>query len=133
MNQLNGVFATTVLLLAGCASHHGTYAPDCVAFAGNSVRLDGAGFVWDRFTDQVKVDDSGEVIDPYPDYPLRGSYSLDGQTVNMRADSGQSMDSLFLHKIDGTYRLLTAKQAQDWQRSGEYDNCVLTLGAGDSN
>ena len=128
-------YATGIMLFvfAGCASHQGEYAPDCMAFAGDTVSLAGDEFVWQRFTDQVKVDANGDVIDPYPDYPKRGRYSLEGDIVRLRTESGEDMDNLYLRRIDGSYRLLTAEQNGDWERTGRYDQCVLTLGSGDNS
>lgn len=118
----------TLVLLTGCASHHGTYEPACIAFAGDSVTLDGESFVWDRSTDAIRVDASGKAVDPYPDYPMRGSYSVAGSVVRMQADNGKDMDAHYLQKIAGTYRLLTEEQIENWRERGQYDDCVLTLG-----
>lgn len=128
MKVRNTSAVLTILLLAGCASHEGKYSPNCVAYAGSTVSLDGETFVWDRFTDQVRVDDNGNIIDGFPDYPKRGSYRIDGQTVYMESDSGQSMDNMYLHQSDATYLLLTAEENMSWQQTGEYGDCVLTLG-----
>ena len=125
--------ATLLFLLAGCASHHGNYAPGCTAFAGDTVSLAGDEFVWQRFTDQVKVDANGNVIDANPDYPKRGSYTLDGEMLRLRSESGENMENLYLRRIDGNYRLMTAEQNGTWERTGSYDQCVLTLGSGDNS
>lgn len=119
-------------LLTGCASHHGVYEPACIVFAGDRVTLADESFVWDRSTDAIKVDDEGNVVDSNPGYPVHGSYSVDGEVVRMRADSGRVMDPHYLRKIDGTYRLLTADQNENWELRGQYDNCVLTLGGEDA-
>lgn len=115
-----------VALLSGCASHDGNYAPGCVAYAGNQVELSGGTFVWDRFTDQIRVDSDGQIIDPFPDFPVSGNYTLDGRRMTMIAESGQSMQPMYLHQDGSDYRLLTADEDASWQSSGAFDNCVLT-------
>ena len=119
------------LMLSGCASHQGTYAPACVAFAGDTVSLDGDTFTWDRFTDEVRVDNDGHVRDAYPDFPKRGTYRIDGRAVYMRTHSGESMDTLFLHRNGDRYSLLTEKEDAAWQKTGQYDRCVLTRDDGE--
>lgn len=133
MNHRIHVTGILCFMLAGCASHQGQYAPDCVAFAGDTVSLEGDNFVWQRFTDQVKVDANGDVIDPFPEYPKRGSYTLDGATVRLTAESGETMENLYLRRIDGSYRLMTAEQNGSWRETGRYDQCVLTRGSGDKS
>lgn len=125
---------TTValILLSGCASHHGTYEPACIAFVGDSVTLDGKSFVWDRATDAIRVDDSGKAVNPSPNYPMKGSYTVDGDIVRMRTAEGKDLDVHYLYRIAGTYRLLNAQQKEDWQARGQYDDCVLTLGGEDA-
>lgn len=132
MNTRNGTAAVALIFLSGCASHHGTYEPACVAFAGDSVTLDGESFVWDRSTDAIRVDASGNAINPYPNYPMHGSYTVDGGAVRMRTADGKKLDAHYLHKIAGTYRLLDADQNENWQERGQYDDCVLTLGGEDA-
>lgn len=127
MNHCKSATVLTVLFLAGCASHEGEYSPACVAYAGSIVSLDGSQFVWERFTDQVRVDDDGKVIDPFPGYPRRGSYTLDGRAVYMTSESGESLETMYLHKRDDAYLLLTAEENTSWQQTGSFDECVLTL------
>ena len=128
MNVRHAVVLLTAALLGGCASHHGTYEPACIAFAGDSVTLDGESFTWDRSTDAVRVDADGRVIDRFPDYPHGGSYAMRGKLLRMQAEDGRPMSDYYLQKIAGRYRLLTADQNENWQERGQYDDCVLTLG-----
>ncbi len=132
MKSRNGTAILGLILLTGCASHHGTYEPACIAFAGDSVTLDGESFVWDRSTDAIRVDASGNRVDSNPNYPMRGSYSVSGNAVRMQSDNGTELDTRYLQKIAGRYRLLTAEQIENWQERGQYDNCVLTLGGEDA-
>jgi hypothetical protein len=121
------VTVLSALSLSACASHTGRYAPACIAYSGSHVTLNGDSFLWERFTDQVRVDDEGNVLEPYPDFPKRGSYSIDGQTLVMRSEGGATMDNMYLHRANGGYLLLTADDQHRWEKTGQYADCVLTL------
>jgi hypothetical protein len=115
------------ILLSGCVSHDGTYLPGCTAFAGNKITLDQGRFVWEKFTDEVVVNDDGEVIDQFPGYPLEGSYRIDGQVVHMEALSGKSLDSMYLQTSGSQHYLLTAEEFSSWEQSGKREDCALQL------
>jgi hypothetical protein len=115
--------------LSGCVSHEGTYSPDCIAYAGSNIELSDGRFVWEKFTDQVVVDDEGRVINQFPGYPIKGSYRIDGQTVYMESDDGESMETMYLHRRDNRYYLLTAEQSDTLRKTGKYPDCALMLGA----
>ena len=127
-----GVGIALVLLL-GCAGNNGTYAPDCVAFEGTTIELADGRFVMDKFTDQVEVDDTGKVRDPFPGYPVSGTYRFDGNVLHLQSDSGTELPVLYRVKTEGRYRLLTAEQFESWTTSDTIDDCALTLGAGSGN
>jgi hypothetical protein len=126
-------FAISLALLGGCASTDGRYAPACVAFEGDTIELDDGKFVMHKFTDQVDVDDSGNTRDPFPGYPMSGTYRLEGDALHMQSASGTALPVLYLVKADARYRLLTADQFDAWKTNETIDDCALTLGAGDSN
>jgi hypothetical protein len=112
--------------MAGCASYDGTYSPDCLAHAGNRITLDNGRFVWDKFTDQVLVNDAGEVVDQYPEYPLRGRYSLHGETVHFESYTGEPLPPMHLKREDNKTYLLTPKQLESWETPGTRPRCPLT-------
>ena len=116
-------------VVTGCANHDGLYRPGCIAYAGNTVELQGDRFVLDRFTDAVRVDDSGNVIDPYPEYPKRGRYSLNGKTLSMTTESGERLDNMHLLQNDGVFVLLTDSEHDAWKNAGSLPDCVLTRNA----
>ena len=122
-----------LVLIGGCANSSGKYAPGCVAFAGSTIELADGRFVMDRFTDQVEVDDSGKTRDPFPDYPISGTYRFDGNVLHLQSDSATELPVLYRVKNEGRYRLLTAEQFEAWQTSQTIDDCALTLGAGSSD
>ena len=114
------------VLLAGCASLDGSYWPGCPAFAGRNITLTGGRFVWDKFTDEVKLDDDGNFIDPFPGYPKRGSYRIDGTTVMMESDSGEAMPEIHWVRHDSRPYLLSAGQFTTWQETSTVEKCALT-------
>lgn len=120
-------------LLTACASHEGIYSPACAAYAGSNIELRNDQFTWEKFTDSVVVDDEGEIINQFPDYPMQGSYRIDGQTVIMETAAGEALANLYLHQ-DGERRyLLTAEQNEAWKQTGEYSDCPLVLGGNSDN
>lgn len=127
-------FATlcAATLLTACAPYEGRYAPDCTAYAGSIVSLQGSAFVWERFTDQVRVDDDGNIIEAYPDYPKRGTFRKEGSALHMETDAGAPLATMYLHKDGAAYRLLTDREHAAWERSGEFADCALTLNADDA-
>lgn len=112
-------------VLAGCKSAEGVYLPGCAAHAGDRIELRNGGFEWDKFTDQVDLDESGKRIDPFPGYPRRGSYEIEGQAVRMMADDNAS-ETFYLHVRDDRALLLTEAQHQASESGGGYDDCALT-------
>ena len=116
------------LLLCACASIEGGYSPDCIAFAGNTIDLTRGRFEWDRFTDEVRVDDDGSVIDAFPDYPKQGRYRVDGDRVLMTSDAGEALAVLHVvRSADRTY-LYTEDQYAAWRKDGSPARCPLVLG-----
>lgn len=114
-------------LLVGCVSHEGTYSPDCIAYAGSNISLDDGQFVWEKFTDEVIVNDDGEIVNQFPGYPMRGSYRIEGQTVHMESDAGESLEDMYLHRRDNRQYLLTAEQFRAWEETGKQADCALML------
>jgi hypothetical protein len=131
MRVLTTGLGIAFFLLAGCANNAGNYAPDCVAFEGETVELADGNFVLDKFTDQVEVDDAGNKKDPFPGYPMSGTYRLEGHVLHMQSDSGTTLPIRYLVKSEGRKRLPTAEQYDAWKTDGTIDDCALTLGAGD--
>lgn len=119
-----------IILLAGalsaCKNLDGVYLPGCPAYAGDRIELNGGSFTWDKFTDQVSVDAAGERIDPFPDYPREGSYTLDGAELNVLMADGGSDATFYLHHDNGRVLLLTEVQQAEWETSGRHDECALT-------
>ncbi len=118
---------------AGCATDAdvaGTYAPSCVAFEGSTIELSGDRFTWDRFTDEVTVDAAGNKIDPFPGFPVRGTYTVNDAVLRLTTDVGELAAELHLVRRPGQVYLLTAGEFAAWQQDGVVPKCALLLGAG---
>ncbi len=111
--------------LAGCKSVDGEFLPDCVAFAGDRISLSGGEFEWAKFTDEVSVDDDGNVVDAFPGYPRRGTFDIDGRNVRLAFADGGADETMHLHSHGSRILLLTDDQHTAWESSGRYDDCVL--------
>ena len=122
-------FPIAVLLavtVTGCASIDGVYRPDCIAFEGDVVTLKSGAFVWERFTDAVEIDANGKRIDPFPDYPIHGRYSRDGDRLELVTNDGRTLEPMFTHGGGAvpTY-LLTADQYRTLIEGGQHNGCRL--------
>lgn len=115
-------------LLSACNEDEGVFLPDCIAYAGDSIELADGRFEWDKFTDAVEVDASGNVVDPFPDYPRAGTYRRDGESVIMMGEDGNVLARMALVAYDGRPYLLTADEHAAWRATREMPNCALVLG-----
>ena len=113
--------------LHGCVSHDGTYTPSCIAYVGSNITLSNGEFIWEKFTDEVIVNDEGEVVDQFPGYPMHGTYSINGQTVLMKSADGEVTENMYLHRRDNHSYLYSAQQFEHWQSTGENAECPLML------
>lgn len=121
-------------ICAGCATDAdvaGMYAPSCVAFEGSTIELSGDRFTWDKFTDEVTVDAAGNTVDPFPGFPVRGTYTVDDDVLRLTTDVGELAAELHLVRRPGQVYLLTAGEFEAWRRDGAVPKCALLLGAGE--
>ena len=81
-----------------------------MAFEGDRVTLDNGRFEWARFTDVRTIGEDGKEIDPFPDYPKNGRYTVRSQTIEFRTDGGDRLDGHYLLQHDGSLYLLTSEQ-----------------------
>ncbi len=134
MNTNALILIAALASCAGCAtgtSVSGTYAPSCVAFEGDTIELSDNTFTWDKFTDEVSVDEAGNKVDPFPGFPVRGTYTVEDDVVSLVTNVGELAAELYLvHRPDQVY-LLTEAEFEAWRRDGTVPNCALLLGAGD--
>lgn len=116
-----------VCCLAGCKAVDGRYEPGCMAYAGSTILLSDGTFSWDKFTDAVNLDENGNVIDAFPNYPKRGTYRIDEPKVVLTFESDGSVTTLHMNRNDdGRVALLTDEQQAAWATSGRLDECALT-------
>lgn len=128
------ILLTSLGVLAGCAGGPdvtGTYAPSCIAYEGDTVELADSRFTWDKFTDEVTVDDAGNTVDPFPGFPVRGTYTVDDDVLSLTTDVGELAAEFYLVRRPGQLFLLSDREFEAWQRDGEVPECALLLGAGD--
>ena len=111
-------------LLVGCKAIEGTYEPGCIAYEGDRITLSGGRFEWGKFTDQVVLDDDGNIVNQFPGYPKSGSYRIDSETLHL-----SSGDVLHLRSHEGRYVLLTDAQFATQESTGEIDACALVRAA----
>ena len=117
-----------LFLLAACASHSGVYAPDCIAYAGDRIELRNGRFAWDKFTDQLRISEEGERVDPYPDYPVQGRYLMNGERLTFIAETDVSLPVLYLVERGHQFSLLSEPQYETFKETGDFANCALILG-----
>ena len=125
---------SSLAVTAGCAADMkiaGTYNPSCVAFEGNTIELSDSRFTWDKFTDEVTIDDSGNKVDPFPGFPVRGTYVVDDDVVRLTTDVGELAGEMHLVRRPGQVYLLTAAEFDAWERDGAVPACALLLGSGE--
>jgi len=120
--------AVIATLLFGCASHNGIYSPDCIAYEGSKISLSDGKFVWEKFTDSITVDDAGNVKNPFPGYPMQGSYRIKGQVLSLDSGGGESLAVMYLQEHRQRYYLLTAEEFESWERTGKVGACALVSG-----
>ena len=121
--------AAWALVLSGCTSYEGLYTPSCVAFAGSEIRLEDGRYVWGKFTDQIKIDEDGNKIDPFPGFPRRGEYDKQEYEITLLGADGAPVHTLFLFRLDGDIYLYTADETAAYESTGERPACPLVLQA----
>ncbi len=112
------------LVLVGCATIDGVYAPSCPSFAGSEITLADSSFVWRKFTDVVKIDKSGNKVDPYPGFPREGGYKASGNKLTLTATDGTTA-AFSIAKAGNSIYLLTASENTAYESSGEIPRCAL--------
>ncbi|MDH3640277.1 MAG: hypothetical protein OES09_17690 [Gammaproteobacteria bacterium] len=125
MNILRTVVIAFALFLAACANHEGQYEPACIAYEGDKIGLKGGHFKWHRFTDERKVDDSGNVKKPFPEFPKEGTYTLSDSRIEFQATDGTPIDDRILVEHAGERYLLTSKQHNVFMASNDMPECAL--------
>lgn len=118
-----------VSLLAACSSIDGMYRPACVAFEGETIQLNDGRFVWQRFTDERRIDQNGELIDPFPDFPKEGTYTLQSSVLQFSTNDGSDAYSYYLVQLGSDYYLLKQAENGAYLANGVLPDCALKLSA----
>lgn len=129
MKSIRISLIVSTLVLAACANQDGVYEPSCMAYEGNRIELRAGRFEWQRFTDQRTVDAEGNVIDPFPQYPKMGTYSVQGGRVEMTTDDNERLPDWFIVEHDGRRYLLSKKEHNAFQEAKNLSDCALALDA----
>jgi hypothetical protein len=112
-------------LCTSCAELSGVFEPDCIAMEGDRFVFAGGKFEWHKFTDERRLDADGNVIDPFPGYPLKGTVVLRGSTVELTTADGERLDDHFLLERGDSHYLLTRAQHAAVTAGGDLPECVL--------
>lgn len=128
MKTVHLFITCAALVLASCASSiEGVFEPACIAYAGDSITMLDGRFEWRRFTDQVNVDEDGNKIDPFPGFPVTGTYEVDNEQVSLFPDSGASASERFLLNHRDDLYLLTYEQNEAVLNNEKFPVCALKL------
>ncbi len=130
--MLRRILILPALLLLACASHEGMYEPACTAFEGDTIKLEDGRFTWRRFTDQRTVDDAGNVVDPFPDFPRTGTYRIASGRLELVTDDNVRLEDWYVIESAGKRYLLNGKQHGAFLESRELPRCALEYSALDS-
>ena len=128
MNSYSRLAILAGILVSGCATKgpQGVFEPACIAHAGDRIEMSGGRFEWDRFTDHVNVDDSGNRIDPYPDYPKTGTVATGKfSKLEFTGDDGTAVGERYLLDYRGRTYLLTYEQNEAVLDGEEMPACAL--------
>ena len=113
------------LALVACASNEGTYEPACIAYEGDRLNLAAGRFEWQRFTDERVVNESGDVVAPFPGFPKSGTYRVTDDKLELVTDEGVRLDDWFVIDHAGQRYLLDAKQHNTFVDTSELPECAL--------
>jgi len=119
------ILAAATLLASCAATVDGLFEPACIAYEGDTIELLDGRFEWRRFTDQVNVDEEGNKVDPFPGYPIVGTYTLQDERVSFVPDgSGETRDRYLLEYREEIY-LLTYEENEAALDTDTIPSCAL--------
>ncbi len=125
MNIRTLIACTATLVLAACASYDGDYSPSCPTFVANVVQLEKGAFTWTRLSDEVVIGDDGQPVNPYPDFPKKGSYEVDAGVVHMTTTEGKKLPPMYFHEAGEQLYLLSEVEHRSLGHTGEPPDCAL--------
>lgn len=113
--------------LWACTSQELLFEPSCIAYEGDSVLLRGTQFEWRKFSDQVPMGADSDRANPFPGYPVSGTYRLENERVEFKPENGAEIDDYYMLDHLGARYLLTAEAHQKFTADGQLQNCALKL------
>lgn len=125
--QRLSLFAATATLAACASTVDGVFEPACIAYEGDTIEMVDGRFEWRRFTDQVMVDDDGNRIDPFPDYPIAGKYSVKGERVTFVPDGSAAPRERYLLEYRQALYLLSYDENEAALDTDIIPSCALRL------
>lgn len=118
-----------MLSLVACANQQGVYEPACAAYEGDRLKLAAGHFEWQRFTDERVVNESGEVVPPFPGFPKSGTYRVTEEKLQLVTDDDVRLEDWFIVDHAGQRYLLDTKQHNVFLDGGELSECALRFTA----
>jgi len=91
--------------------------------------LAGSRFEWQRFTDERIVNESGEVVPPFPGFPKSGTYRVTEEKLQLVTDDNVRLEDWFTVDHAGHRYLLDAKQHNAFLDNGKLPECALRFTA----
>lgn len=77
----------------------------------------------------MRIDEDGNRVDPYPEYPRKGRVESSGSTLRFVGDDGELIGEFIGYRVDGQRFLLT-EQEHSAVRAGEsVPDCALVQSA----
>lgn len=125
MNVRTTLLVLCACLASGCATYEGSYSPSCPTYAGDTIELRNGEFTWSKYTDEVVVDEDGNKVERFPDYPIRGAYKVSGKELRMTGADGQALPVMHLYTDGGRLFLYTMDEMRALGASGERPDCPL--------
>ena len=119
-----------ISLLTACTNIEGMYKPACIAYEGDTIELFDGSFAWRRFTDERRVDADGELIDPFPDFPKKGSYTLDNAVLELSMNDGGDYATFYPLQLKSDYYLLRQAEYDAYLANDKVPDCALKRNAG---
>lgn len=119
------ILLVLVFSLVACANQEGLYEPACAAYEGDRLTLAAGRFEWQRFTDERIVNESGDVVTPFPGFPKSGTYRVANERLELTGDNNVRLDDWFVIDHAGQRYLLDAKQHNAFTDDGEMPECAL--------
>lgn len=127
MNSIRIILIVVSFLLAACANQEGIYEPACTAYEGDRLELRHGRFEWLRFTDERRVDEDGNSVVLFPEFPRSGTYKESDGRLMLLGDDKVRLDDWFIVYSAQQRFLLTAKQHDAFLDSGKLPECALSL------